>query len=204
MGIQLPSRKWHSSPPLFGPCLLCPRSPISATAELLLANFLVYITTNYQLIEALVPIEYRRFWRSWLTLKVIQPFQPLYVWYFVDLCNSWPLPLLLHKAMTVSLTVIERKLTWQDFTWHRVLHVPSATDSSALCCNCQFWLLIVILLLLCWRVNVSIQIGEARALYNLGNICHARAKAVEQKAGNLSCCPADVQKVLLKAVEFYK
>jgi len=29
-------RKGHSSPPLFGPCLLWPRSPISATAELLL------------------------------------------------------------------------------------------------------------------------------------------------------------------------
>jgi len=28
-------RKEHSSPPLFGPCLLWPRSPISATAELL-------------------------------------------------------------------------------------------------------------------------------------------------------------------------
>jgi len=28
-------RKGHSSPPLFGPCLLWPRSPISATAELL-------------------------------------------------------------------------------------------------------------------------------------------------------------------------
>ena len=27
--------KGHSSPPLFGPCLLWPRSPISATAELL-------------------------------------------------------------------------------------------------------------------------------------------------------------------------
>ena len=31
---QLP-RKGHSSPPLFGPCVLWPRSPISATAELL-------------------------------------------------------------------------------------------------------------------------------------------------------------------------
>ena len=30
-----PLRKGHSSPPLFGPCLLRPRSPISATAELL-------------------------------------------------------------------------------------------------------------------------------------------------------------------------
>jgi len=28
-------RTGHSSPPLFGPCLLWPRSPISATAELL-------------------------------------------------------------------------------------------------------------------------------------------------------------------------
>ena len=31
-----PPRKGHISPPLFGPCLLWPRSPISATAELLL------------------------------------------------------------------------------------------------------------------------------------------------------------------------
>jgi len=30
------SRKGHSNPPLLGPCLLWPRSPISATAELLL------------------------------------------------------------------------------------------------------------------------------------------------------------------------
>jgi len=30
-------RKRHSSPPLFGPCLLWPRSPISAIAELLFA-----------------------------------------------------------------------------------------------------------------------------------------------------------------------
>jgi len=34
-GSQL-SRKGHSSPPIFGPCLLWLRSPISATAELLL------------------------------------------------------------------------------------------------------------------------------------------------------------------------
>jgi len=34
MWSQLP-RKGHSSPPLFGPCLWWPRSPISATAELL-------------------------------------------------------------------------------------------------------------------------------------------------------------------------
>jgi len=31
-----PSRRGHSSPPLFCPCLLWPRSPVSATAELLL------------------------------------------------------------------------------------------------------------------------------------------------------------------------
>jgi len=36
-------RKRHSSPPpLFGPCLLWPRSPISATAELLLKDFIVF------------------------------------------------------------------------------------------------------------------------------------------------------------------
>ena len=37
-GDLAPPRKGHSSPPpLFGPCLLWLRSPISATAELLLA-----------------------------------------------------------------------------------------------------------------------------------------------------------------------
>ena len=35
-GPSCPARKGHSSPPLFGPCLLWSRSPISATAELLL------------------------------------------------------------------------------------------------------------------------------------------------------------------------
>ena len=34
-GDPAPPRKGHSSPLLFGPCLLWPRSPISATAELL-------------------------------------------------------------------------------------------------------------------------------------------------------------------------
>ena len=52
--------------------------------------------------------------------------------------------------------------------------------------------------------DVCVQIGEARALYNLGNVCHARAKAVEQKVGSLSSCPADVEKFLLEAVDFYK
>jgi len=33
--IGLDPRKWHSSPPLFSPCLQWPQSPISATAELL-------------------------------------------------------------------------------------------------------------------------------------------------------------------------
>jgi len=33
-GVPAPPRKGHSSPPLFGPCLLWPRSPISATAKL--------------------------------------------------------------------------------------------------------------------------------------------------------------------------
>jgi len=51
---------------------------------------------------------------------------------------------------------------------------------------------------------VYVQIGEARALYNLGNVCHARAKAVGQKAGNVNSCPVDVQKFLLQAVEYYK
>jgi len=34
-GKPAPPRKGHISPPLFGPCLLWPRSPISVTAELL-------------------------------------------------------------------------------------------------------------------------------------------------------------------------
>jgi len=34
-GSQLPRKGHSSAPPLFGPCLLWPRSPISATAELL-------------------------------------------------------------------------------------------------------------------------------------------------------------------------
>jgi len=51
---------------------------------------------------------------------------------------------------------------------------------------------------------VYIQIGEARALYNLGNVCHARAKAIDQKTAILDCCPADVEKFLLQAVDFYK
>jgi len=38
-GTQLPSVKGHSSPPSFQPCLLWPRSPISATAELLFLFF---------------------------------------------------------------------------------------------------------------------------------------------------------------------
>ena len=38
-GDQAPPRKGHSSPRLFGPCLLWPQSPISATDELLFINF---------------------------------------------------------------------------------------------------------------------------------------------------------------------
>jgi len=34
-GDRAPQQKGHSSPPLFRPCLLWPRSPVSATAELL-------------------------------------------------------------------------------------------------------------------------------------------------------------------------
>jgi len=52
--------------------------------------------------------------------------------------------------------------------------------------------------------HVYVQIGEARALYNLGNVCHARAKAIEQKTANLYCCPPDVEKSLLLAIDFYK
>jgi len=40
-GDPATSRKWHSSSPLFGRCLLWRRSPISATAELLLAIVLL-------------------------------------------------------------------------------------------------------------------------------------------------------------------
>ena len=35
-----PPRKGHSSPPLLGPCLLWPRSPISAAAELLFISLM--------------------------------------------------------------------------------------------------------------------------------------------------------------------
>jgi len=35
-GNPAPARKGHCSSPLFGQCLMWPRSPISATAELLL------------------------------------------------------------------------------------------------------------------------------------------------------------------------
>ena len=45
------SQKGHSTPPLLGPCLLWPRSPISATAELLLEiyylwRYLQWITSS--------------------------------------------------------------------------------------------------------------------------------------------------------------
>ena len=39
-GDPAPQRKGHSSTLLFGPCLLWPRSPISATAEVLFINSL--------------------------------------------------------------------------------------------------------------------------------------------------------------------
>ena len=38
-GIPAPAKGAQQPPPLFGPCLLWPRSPISATAELLLCLF---------------------------------------------------------------------------------------------------------------------------------------------------------------------
>jgi len=70
----------------------------------------------------------------------------------------------------------------------------------------QVWLITVVYTAVFRLLTLVVckQIGEARALYNLGNVCHARAKAVGQKAGNLSCCPVDVQKFLCQAVEFYK
>jgi len=37
-GVPAPRKKGHSSPHVFGPCLLWPRSPISATAELLFSD----------------------------------------------------------------------------------------------------------------------------------------------------------------------
>jgi len=39
-GDSAAPRKWHSSPHLFGACLLWPRSPISATAELFFVLFI--------------------------------------------------------------------------------------------------------------------------------------------------------------------
>jgi len=47
MGTQLPHKKMGTrAPPIFGPCLLWPRSPISSTAELLL-NFHISETRKY-------------------------------------------------------------------------------------------------------------------------------------------------------------
>ena len=40
-GVPPPAKGAEQPPPFFGPCLLWPRSPISATAELLLYNSLV-------------------------------------------------------------------------------------------------------------------------------------------------------------------
>jgi len=37
-GVPAPREGGTAAPPLFGPCLLWPRSPISATAELLFAQ----------------------------------------------------------------------------------------------------------------------------------------------------------------------
>ena len=39
-GVPAPAKGAQQPPPLFGPCLLWPRSPISATAELLFKNML--------------------------------------------------------------------------------------------------------------------------------------------------------------------
>ena len=38
-GVPAPAKGAQQPPPLFGPCLLWPRSPVSATAELLLHFF---------------------------------------------------------------------------------------------------------------------------------------------------------------------
>jgi len=62
-GDPAPPRKGHSNPPLFGPCLLWPRSPILATAELLLhmwkvnechlqvTDLLIYFTSHVNIYE---------------------------------------------------------------------------------------------------------------------------------------------------------
>lgn len=51
---------------------------------------------------------------------------------------------------------------------------------------------------------ISLQIGEARALYNLGNVLHAKAKAAgsnsDDEPGHY---PAQVQECLLQAVDNY-
>jgi len=43
--LSAPSAKGAQQPPVFGPCLLWPRSPISATAELLLDLLLFRLST---------------------------------------------------------------------------------------------------------------------------------------------------------------
>jgi len=45
-GDPAPARKGHNSPPLFGPCLLWPRSPISAIAELVSIELKVVAVQN--------------------------------------------------------------------------------------------------------------------------------------------------------------
>jgi len=62
-GPQTPSspRKGHSSRPLFGPCLLWPRSPISTTAELLfLSGVAISVVIFAGLPAGQVPIFFRR------------------------------------------------------------------------------------------------------------------------------------------------
>jgi len=61
-GDPAPRRKGHSSPSLFGPCLLWPRSPISATAELLLKIIILWpnlaqrpFSCPFGLIEVVLP-----------------------------------------------------------------------------------------------------------------------------------------------------
>ena len=52
---------------------------------------------------------------------------------------------------------------------------------------------------------ILLQIGEARALYNLGNVYHAKGKhasrAAHQDPGEF---PAEVRESLQKAVEYYE
>lgn len=64
-------------------------------------------------------------------------------------------------------------------------------------------------LFVCWCrqciINLSLQLSEGRALYNLGNVYHAKGKQIG-RIGQLDPgeFPEDVRTCLLQAVKYYK